>query len=60
MSARFTFFAEDDKVEVRLLDFENRPGENEGDTIWLDSVVSVKAGSFLGFFTAAHNLVNLH
>ena len=63
MSAKFTFFAEDDKVEVRLLDFEIRSGENEGDRIWLDSTVTVKAGAFLGSFKAVfttHDLVNLH
>src|ERR1700732_3819178 len=62
MSAKFTFFAENDKVEVRLLDFENRSSENEGDTIWLDSTVTVKAGAFMGSFKAAfttHDLVNL-
>ena len=62
MSATFTFFAENDKVEVRLLDFENRSSENEGDTIWLDSTVTVKAGAFMGSFKAAfttHDLVNL-
>jgi hypothetical protein len=62
MSAKFTFFAENDKVEVRLLDFENRSGENEGDSIWLDSTITVKAGAFLGSFKAAfttHDLVNL-
>jgi hypothetical protein len=63
MSAKFTFFAENDKVEVRLLDFENRSAENEGDVIWLDSTVTVKAGAFLGSFKAAfttHDLANLH
>jgi hypothetical protein len=63
MSAKFTFFAENDKVEVRLLDFEIRSGENVGDTVWLDSTVTVKAGAFLGSFKAAfttHDLVNLH
>ena len=63
MSATFTFFAENDKVEVRLLDFENRSGEDEVDAIWLDSTVTVKAGAFLGSFKAAfttHDLVNRH
>jgi hypothetical protein len=63
MSAKFTFFAEDDKVEVRLLDFEIRSGVNEDDRIWLDSTVTVKAGAFLGSFKAVfttHDLLNLH
>jgi hypothetical protein len=48
---------------VRLLDFENRSGEDEVDAIWLDSTVTVKAGAFLGSFKAAfttHDLVNRH
>jgi hypothetical protein len=62
MSEKFAFFAENDRIEVRLLDFENRSGENEVDAIWLDSTVTVKAGAFLGSFKAAFttdDLVNL-
>ena len=59
----FTFFAEGDRIEVRIVEFETRSKVDESDTVWLDSTVTVQAGAFLGSFKASFttdDLVRLH
>ncbi len=63
VAKRFTFFAESDKIEVRIVEFEARSKADERDPVWLDSTVTVEAGAFLGGFKASFttdDLVNLH
>jgi hypothetical protein len=58
----FTFFAEDDEIEVTLAELRNRTTVSAPHTIWLDSTVTVQAGAFLGSFKAsltADDLVRL-
>ena len=62
MAAKFTFFAEGDSIEVRIVEFET-PKPQESDAIWLDSTVTVEAGAFVGSFKASFttdDLVSLH
>lgn len=63
MSAKFTFFAESDKIEVKVVELENHVAANESRTVWLDSTVTIEAGAFLGSFKASFtsdDLVRLH
>lgn len=63
MATTFTFFAEGDRIEVRIVEFENRSTVDKGDTVWLDSTVTVQAGAFIGSFKASFttdDLVRLH
>lgn len=63
MAKRFTFFAESDKIEVRIVECEARSMAGERDPVWLDSTVTVEAGAFLGAFKASFttdDLVSLH
>jgi hypothetical protein len=53
MSATFTFFAEDGKVELRIVEFENRNMTIGSNTVWLDSTVTIEAGAFIGSFKAS-------
>lgn len=53
MATKFTFFAESGRVEVRIVEFENRAPENESDAAWLDSTITVEAGAFIGSFKAS-------
>jgi hypothetical protein len=53
MSSTFTFFAEDGKVEVRIVEFVNRNATNGVNNAWLDSTVTVEAGAFGGSFKAS-------
>ncbi len=62
MAAKFTFFAEGDSIEVRIVDFET-PKPQQSGAIWLDSTVTVEAGAFSGSFKASFttdDLVSLH
>ena len=49
----FTFFAEGDRIEVRIVEFETRSKAGESDAVWLDSKVTAQAGAFLGSFKAS-------
>jgi hypothetical protein len=63
VATKFTFFAEGDRIEVRVVEFENRSSKNGSDAVWLDSTVTVQAGAFLGSFKASFttdDLVALH
>jgi hypothetical protein len=63
MAAQFTFFAEGGRIEVRVVEFENRSRKSESDAVWLDSTVTVEAGAFTGSFKASFttdDLVSLH
>jgi hypothetical protein len=63
VARQFTFFAEGGRIEVRIVEFENRSPQDENDTVWLDSTVTVQAGAFLGSFKAAFttdDLMSLH
>lgn len=53
MSATFTFFAEDGKVEVRIVEFVNRNATHRSNNVWLDSTVTIDAGGFWGSFKAS-------
>ena len=52
MATKFTFFAEVNRTEVRIVGFENRSTKNEMDALWLDLTVTVQAGGFSGSFKA--------
>ena len=63
MSSKFTFYAEGDKIEVRVVEFEHRLLHNQTDAVWLDSTITVEAGAFIGSFKASfttHDLLSLH
>jgi hypothetical protein len=63
MSKTFTFFAEGDRVEVRIVEVETHSKRDDSDAVWLDSTVTVQAGAFLGSFKASFktdDLVSLH
>jgi hypothetical protein len=53
MSAKFTFFGEGDKIEVRITQFENHPVTNRPKGVWVDSTVTVESGAFFGSFKAS-------
>jgi hypothetical protein len=59
MSATFTFFAEDGKVEVKVVELENRNQTIGSNTVWLDSTVTVQAGAFVGSFKASLTMDDL-
>jgi hypothetical protein len=63
VATKFTFFAEGDRIEVRIVEFENRSKADQNDAVWLDSTVTVQAGAFLGAFKASFttdDLLSLH
>jgi hypothetical protein len=63
VATKFTFFAEGDMIEVRIVDFENRSPKNDSEAVWLDSTITIQAGAFLGAFKASFttdDLLNLH
>jgi hypothetical protein len=63
VATTFTFFAEGDRIEVRIVELETRSKVDESDTVWLDSTVTVHAGAFIGSFKASFttdDLVRLH
>src|SRR5580704_988386 len=63
MANTFTFFAKVARIEVRTIEFENRSTKNEMDAVWLDSTVTVQAGSFSESFRVSFttdDLVSLH
>ena len=53
MATKFTFFAESERIEVRIAEIENRPGVNGKNSLRLDSTVTVQAGAFLGSFKSS-------
>lgn len=53
VATKFTFFAESERIEVRIAEIENRPGVNGKNAGRLDSTVTVQAGAFLGSFKAS-------
>jgi hypothetical protein len=59
MAAQFTFFAEQDRIEVRIVEFETRSSANQDGTVSLDSTVTVQAGAFLGSFKASLTTADL-
>ena len=63
MANTFTFFTKVARIEVRNIEFENRSTKNEMDAVWLDSTVTVQAGSFSESFRVSFttdDLVSLH
>jgi len=63
MATTFTFFAESDRIEIRIVEFENCSPQNDRDAFFLDSTVTIQAGAFLGSFKASittDDLVSLH
>ena len=59
MATTFTFFAEGDRIEIRIVEFETRSKVEERDAVWLDSTVTVQAGAFIGSFKASFTTDNL-
>jgi hypothetical protein len=59
MAKTFTFFAEDEKIEVRIVEVTNNIGGAETNVVWLDSTITVEAGAFLGSFKAAFTTIDL-
>jgi hypothetical protein len=59
MPAQFTFFAERDRIEVRIVELEAHSPANRSGAVSLDSTVTVQAGAFLGSFKASFSTDDL-